>query len=151
MPGYIKMKLQKYEHIMPKKLQTCSYLPEPKKYGTEAQASLPNDSTPKLDKNGIKCVQKIVGSILYYAQAVDMMVLIALSSITVKQMKATEKNNGTMHPIIGLPVGPRRRKGPIPRIGHDLKFPLRCLLSFGSKRPQPCMRSFFHGVDAKGW
>ncbi len=23
MPGYIKMKLQEYEHIMPKKLQTC--------------------------------------------------------------------------------------------------------------------------------
>ncbi len=56
-----------------------------------------------------------------------------------------------MHPIIGLPVGPRRRKGLIPRIGHDLKYPLRCLLSFGSKCPQPRMRSFFHGVDAKRW
>jgi hypothetical protein len=56
-----------------------------------------------------------------------------------------------MHPFIGLPVGPRGRKGPIPRIGHDLKYLLRCLLSFGSKRLQPCMRSFFHGVDAKRW
>ncbi len=56
-----------------------------------------------------------------------------------------------MHPTIGLPVGPRGRKGLIPRIGHNLKYPLRCLLSFGSKRPQPRMRSFFHGVDAKGW
>jgi hypothetical protein len=55
-----------------------------------------------------------------------------------------------MHPIIGLSVGPRGRKGPIPRIGHDLEYPLRYLLSFGSKRPQPRMRSFFHGVDAKG-
>ncbi len=55
-----------------------------------------------------------------------------------------------MHPIIGLPVGPRGRKGPIPRIGHDLKYPLRCLLSFGSKCPQPHMRSFFHGMDAEG-
>ncbi len=151
MPGYIKIKLQEYKHIMPKKLQMCPYLPEPNKFGTEAQAPLPNDSTPKLDKNGIKHVQTVVGSILYYAQAVDMTVLIALSSIGVKQMKATGKNNGTMHSIIGLPVGPCRREGPIPRIGHDLKYPLRCLLSFGSKRPQPRMRSFFHGVDAKGW
>jgi hypothetical protein len=61
MPGYIKMKLQEYEHIMPKKLQTCPYLPEPKKFGTEAQAPLPHDSTPKLDKNGIKHVQKNSG------------------------------------------------------------------------------------------
>jgi hypothetical protein len=74
-----------------------------------------------------------------------MMVLIALSSIMVEQTKATEKNNGTMHPIIGLPVGPRGRKGPNPRIRHDLKYPLRCLLSFGSKRPQSHMRSFFMG------
>ncbi len=85
------MKLQEYKHIVPKKLQTCPYLPEPKKFGTEAQAPLPNDSTPKLDENGIKCVQKIVGSILYYARAVDMTVLIALSSIAVEQTKATEK------------------------------------------------------------
>jgi hypothetical protein len=151
MPGYIKMKLQEYKHIMPKKLQTCLYSPEPKKFGTEAQAPLPNNSTPKLDKNGIKRGQKIVGSIFYYARAVDMTVLIALSSIAVKQMKATEKNNGTMHPIIGLPVGPHGREGPISHIGHDLKYPLRCLLSFGSKHPQPRMQSIFHWVDAKGW
>jgi hypothetical protein len=47
MPGYIKMKLQEYKHIMPNKLQMCPYLPEPKKFGTEAQAPLPPDSTPK--------------------------------------------------------------------------------------------------------
>ncbi len=63
MPGYIKMKLQEYKHVMPKKLQMCPYLLEPKKFGTEAQAPLPNNSTPKLDKNGIKRVQKIGGSI----------------------------------------------------------------------------------------
>ena len=33
-------------------------------------------------------MQKIVGSILHYAQAVDMMVLVVLSFITVKQTKA---------------------------------------------------------------
>jgi hypothetical protein len=90
-PGYIKMKLQEYEHIVPKKLHTCPYLPEPKKCGTEAQTPLPPDSTPKLDAKGVKRVQKIVGSILYYAWAVDMTVLMALSSIAVEQTKATEK------------------------------------------------------------
>ncbi len=85
------MKLQEYEHIMPRKLQMCPYLLEPKKFGTEAQAPLPHDFTPKLDKNGIKHVQKIVRSILYYARAVDMTVLIALSSITVEQTKGIEK------------------------------------------------------------
>jgi hypothetical protein len=91
MPGYIKMKLQEYEHIMPKKLQMCPYSPELKKFGTEAQAPLPHDSTPKLDAKGIKGVQKIVGSILYYAQAVDMTVLMAISSIVVKKRKRQKK------------------------------------------------------------
>jgi hypothetical protein len=75
MSGYIKKKLQEYGHIMPKKLQTCPYSPEPKQFGTEAQAPLPADTTLKLDAKGIKRVQQIVGSILYYARAVDMTVL----------------------------------------------------------------------------
>jgi hypothetical protein len=91
MPGYIKMKLQETEHIMPKNLQMCPYLPEPNKFGTEAQAPLPHTSTPKLYVKSIKRVQKIVGSILYYARAADMTVLIALSSIAVEQTKAMEK------------------------------------------------------------
>ncbi len=48
------------------------------------------DASPLLDKKGIKRVQQIVGSILYYARAVDMTVLIALSSIAMEQTKATE-------------------------------------------------------------
>ncbi len=84
MPGYIKKKLQEYEHIMPKKLQMCPYSPEPKKFGTEAQAPLPPNLMPKLDAKGIKRVQKIVGSISYYARAVDLMVLMALCSIVVE-------------------------------------------------------------------
>ncbi len=105
MPGYIKMKLQEYKHIMPKKLQTCPYSPEPKKFDTEAQAPLPHNLTPKLDAKGIKRVQKIVGSILYYARAVDMTVLMALSSIAVKQTKATEKTMARCTQLLNYLLG----------------------------------------------
>ena len=91
MPGYIKKKLQEYSHIMPKRLQTCPYSPKPKQFGTEEQAPLPANTTPKLDVKGIKHVQNNVGSILYYARAVNMTVLMALSSIVVEQTKATER------------------------------------------------------------
>jgi hypothetical protein len=40
---------------------------------------------PKLDKAGIKKVQKIVGRIFYYAQAIDMTVLMARSTIAANQ------------------------------------------------------------------
>ncbi len=39
-------------------------------------------------------MQQIVGSILYYARAVDMTVLMALSAIAVEQTKATAKTMG---------------------------------------------------------
>ncbi len=63
MPGYIKKELQEYGHIMPKILQACPYSPEPKRFGTEAQAPLLTNITPKLDAKGVKRVQQIVGSI----------------------------------------------------------------------------------------
>jgi hypothetical protein len=91
MPGYVKKKLQEYGYIKPKKPQTCPYSPEPKKFGTDTQASLPPDTSPKLDAKGIKRVQQIVGSILYYARAINMTVLKALSSIAVEQTKASDK------------------------------------------------------------
>jgi hypothetical protein len=59
-----------------------------------AQTPLEVDSSLVLNDKGIKRVQKIVGSILYYARAVDMTVLMALSAITVEQTKATVKTMG---------------------------------------------------------
>jgi hypothetical protein len=90
MPGYIKKKMQEYGHVIPNRLQMCPYSPEPKKFGSKAQAPLPPDASPKLDEKGIKRIQQIFGSILYYACAVDMTVLAALSTIAINQTKATE-------------------------------------------------------------
>jgi hypothetical protein len=54
MPGYIKQKLQQYSHIASKQVQNCPYMPASKQIGSPAQAALPPDSSPKLDKAGIK-------------------------------------------------------------------------------------------------
>jgi hypothetical protein len=42
-----------------------------------------------LSPNEIKETQRVIGSILYYARAVNITVLMALSSITIKQTKGT--------------------------------------------------------------
>ncbi len=52
---------------------------------------------PRLDKKGIRNVQRIVRSILYYACAVDMTVLMALSMIASEQMAATEQTFKNTH------------------------------------------------------
>ena len=56
MPGYIKKKLQEYGHVVPNRLQSCPYAPEPKKFEATAQAPAPPNDTPKLNDTGIKRV-----------------------------------------------------------------------------------------------
>jgi hypothetical protein len=89
MPGYIKRLLQKYKHKMPKKPQHCPYTPLPKQCGAKAQAPLPADISPKLSDKEIKEIQRVIRNILYYARAVDIIILMALSSIASKQMQGT--------------------------------------------------------------
>jgi hypothetical protein len=99
MPGYIKKKLQEYEHILPKKPQHCPDSPEPKQFGSKAQRPLLGNDSKLLDNQHKRHVRKIVGSILYYTRVIDMTVLMALSTIAMLQAKPTKKYNGLLCPI----------------------------------------------------
>ena len=70
------------------------YTPAPNRYGAKAQAPIPVDISPKLSNKEIKEIplkeiQRVVGSILYYARTVDITVLMALSSIASEQTRGT--------------------------------------------------------------
>jgi hypothetical protein len=85
MLGYIKQLLLKYKHCIRNKPQHCPYdAPAPKQYGAKAQAPLPVNISPKLSPREIKEIQHVIGSILYYTRAVDITVLMALSSIAIE-------------------------------------------------------------------
>ena len=55
---------------------------------------------PKIDNEGIKCVQAIVGAILYYAQLVHNRLLVGLSAIGVQQASATEQTTVAIDHIL---------------------------------------------------
>ncbi len=54
MPGSIKKKLQEYNNVKSKMIQTCPYSPAPKHFGSKAQRPLPSNASAHLDKKGIK-------------------------------------------------------------------------------------------------
>ena len=85
---------------MPKLAQHCPFAPPPKQYGSAAQATQPDDDTPSLTTEEIKHLQSIIGSILYYARAVDMTVLMALSTIASKQTKGTKTTMSQAHQLL---------------------------------------------------
>ena len=61
------------------------------KYGKAAQKVAPFDTTEELDEPGKKCIQKVVGSFLFYGRAVDLTILAALSAIAGQQSKPTKQ------------------------------------------------------------
>ena len=91
MPGYVQKQLQRYKHALPLKRQNCPFSPQPKQYGSEAQRPIEPDTSPPLSEDEKKQVQRVVGSILYYARAVDLTVLMALSTIASEQSKGTQQ------------------------------------------------------------
>jgi hypothetical protein len=62
-----------------------------KQYNSKVQLPLPKGMSKLLDNSGKKGIQKIVGSIFYYAWAVNMTVLMALSTIAMSQAAPTKQ------------------------------------------------------------
>ena len=91
MPGYIKKQLSKYKHPTPKRPQHAPFPCAPKAYVKLAQDPIATDNSPPAGQEGITHVQKVVGSILYYARLVDSTPLVALNTLASEQAHATEK------------------------------------------------------------
>ena len=50
----------------------------------------PEDTSPPLDAKGITRLQEVIGTLLYYARAVDSTMLVALGTLASVQTKGTE-------------------------------------------------------------
>ncbi len=90
MPGYIKQALHKFQHPTPSKPQHAPHKHSEIQYGAKTQFTDPADESPPLPKEGIKRLQQIIGTLLYYARAVDSTLLVALSDLSSAQANGTE-------------------------------------------------------------
>ena len=90
MPGYVNKLLARFDHKMPAKPQHSPHAAPPRQFGKDAQKPVEHDTMPLLPPDRIKRIQQIIGTIMYYARAVDLTTLVALSSIASEQTKATQ-------------------------------------------------------------
>jgi len=90
MSGYVAKVLQRFKHDKPRKPQHSPYQPQPRKFGAASQDPIDEDGSPKLDDKRVTRIQQIVGSILYYARAIDHTNLPGLSGIASEQADARE-------------------------------------------------------------
>ena len=92
-PGYIKKMLQKFKHKIPSRKQDAPHRWNIPQYGQKNQYADNGKNLPVLPPKGITRCQQIVGTLLFYAIAVDPTMLVALGDISSVQSKATEKTN----------------------------------------------------------
>jgi hypothetical protein len=92
MPQYIPELLKKLSHTMPSKPQFSPFIItpyKPLKAGQRQYAPTPDESA-FLNSTETTTIQQIVGSLLYYARAIDYTLLPALNTISQSQAKPTE-------------------------------------------------------------
>jgi hypothetical protein len=99
MPGYVSNILSKFQHNSPKHPQhTPSWYITPV-YGAKTQYTMRGE-TPLITAQQCLTIQKVIGSVLYYARAVDPTVLMPLNDIATEQTKATEKTQAATNKML---------------------------------------------------
>jgi hypothetical protein len=99
MHGYISNVLSKCQHDAPKHPQyTLSRYVTPV-YGAKTQYAT-TDETPPLAAQQCLTIQKVTGSVLYYARAVNPTVLMPLNDIATEQTNATLKTQAATNQLL---------------------------------------------------
>jgi hypothetical protein len=99
MPGYVSNVLSKFQHDAPKHLQHTPSRYVTPVYGAKTQYAT-KDETPPLTAQKCLTIQKVTGSVLYYARAVDPTVLMPLNDIAMEQTKVTEKTQDATNQML---------------------------------------------------
>jgi hypothetical protein len=96
MPRYVSNVLSKFQHDAPKHPQHTPSRYVTPVYGANTQYAM-KDETPPLTEKQCLTIQKVTGSILYYARAVDPTVLMYIAT---EQTKATEKTQAATNQLL---------------------------------------------------
>jgi hypothetical protein len=91
--------LSKFQHDAPKHPQHTPSRYVTPVYGSKTQYTT-KDETPPLTAQQCLTIQKVTGSVLYYARAVDPTVLMPLNDIATEQSKATEKTQAATNQVL---------------------------------------------------
>jgi hypothetical protein len=99
MHGYVSNVLSKFQHDAPKHPQHTPSRYVTPVYGAKTQYAT-KDETPPLMAKQCLTIQKVTGSVLYYARAVDPTALMPLNDIATEQTKATEKTQAATNQLL---------------------------------------------------
>ena len=100
MPGYIKKLLHKLQYTKPATPEHNPHLYKPPAYGKQTQYVEPPDTSTPLSRQRKRRILQIVGSLLYYARAVDNTILMAVNDLAAQQANATITKEAHTHKLL---------------------------------------------------
>ena len=89
MPGYIDRALKRFQHNFPR---TPEHSPHPwqrPNYGAKTQFAAPPDTAPALDAADKLRILEVLGTLLFYARAIDSTLLTAIGELATEQSQST--------------------------------------------------------------
>jgi hypothetical protein len=89
MPGYIERALKRFQHSPPRKPEHSPHPWLRPNYGAKTQFAPLPDSTPALDAANKTRILEVLGTLLFYARAIDSTLLTAIGELATEQSQAT--------------------------------------------------------------
>jgi hypothetical protein len=90
MPGYVIKALERFQHTPPHRHEHSPHAWNKTVYGTHPQLTSPVDDKSLLLPSELTRIQEITGTLLFYARAIDITMLVALGTIASNQSKGTQ-------------------------------------------------------------
>jgi hypothetical protein len=100
MPNYIQQALHNSQHNTPTRPQHAPYPWRAPTFGTKIQLTPPPDNTPLVDKKQIMRTQQVLGTLLYWARAVNPTIIPVISALASEQATATETTVGKITQLL---------------------------------------------------
>jgi hypothetical protein len=89
MPGYTKAALHKYQHPAPTHPEHAPHQCNPPVYCAKTVFVEDKKDIPALSPKYVNCLQQLVGTLLYYARAVDPTLIMPVNVLASEQTRAT--------------------------------------------------------------
>ena len=100
MISYVRYALKRFHHTYPQKPQDQTYPHVKPMYGSKAQYATNKNDPPMLSPANKKFIQDVTGTFLYYAGAIDSIILPALGYIATKKEAPTENTTQKVKKIL---------------------------------------------------
>jgi hypothetical protein len=89
MPGYIKAALHKFQHPTPTRPNNAPYKWNPPIYGAKPQYIEAQEDIPLLPQKDVTRIQQLAGTLLYYARALDPILILSVNVLESEHTQAT--------------------------------------------------------------